>query len=617
MRLSESTDPVHAAVQERLRRGLGVDQPLPGGGVLHIDRPLPYLLVYRGGASDPEARLVRSESCYLLAGSEAGGNAAELVRRIAEEGRRAHGSFLVLELWTAPDPGSTVFRVHAPPRIAEETTHALTTGLRPLRDVDPRIEVRLETGDVRHPAELEPLLSVHESWQSGVLLLGLEVPPLFRDPETGGLYPRLLARLRRRLSPVLRRALYEFIRVQTRHDLVHYHALGTHRVPPGVLAADRALSDLEASFDFLLLTSPINEAREWQATRANRDNREPEFLYRLLPVDPDQLKRRLYDVRLEEIDDPALAEVFQEKRAELDTQLTMLGERNEPGFRFSSMRLYGTVTPSLLRTAHGLLDDPGLAPAGRRRARRFDAAGFRAAAAAELARYRRARPTIANRIIIRPDIVGLLVSDGDLFIGESLSIAEGRVEALVQHEVGTHMLTHINGRAQPFRQLSLGLAGYDELQEGLAVLAEYLVGGLTAGRMRLLAARVIAAHAVEQGATFTETLRLLTREHSLGGETAWYVSARVHACGGFTRDLIYLRGLADLLEYLRGAGELEPLYAGKIARKHIPLVEELLHRGVLRPPVLLPRHLSDPDAAARLGALRSGLPLSRMIRTAP
>jgi hypothetical protein len=73
------------------------------------------------------------------------------------------------------------------------------------------------------------------------------------------------------------------------------------------------------------------------------------------------------------------------------------------------------------------------------------------------------------------------------------------------------VLTYYNGRAQPLRQLYTGLAGYDELQEGLAVLAEYLADGLDASRMRVLAARVVAAHSVEHGATFTDTFRMLTR----------------------------------------------------------------------------------------------------------
>src|SRR5690606_14693213 len=110
-----------------------------------------------------------------------------------------------------------------------------------------------------------------------------------------------------------------------------------------------------------------------------------------------------------------------------------------------------------------------------------------------------------------------------------------------------------------------------------------LVNGLDAGRMRLLAARVIAAHAVENGATFVETFGLLTGGHGFTQGGAWHILTRVFACGGFTRDLIYLRALDSLLAYLRDGGDIRPLYVGKIALKHIPVVEELRHRKVLRP----------------------------------
>ena len=69
-------------------------------------------------------------------------------------------------------------------------------------------------------------------------------------------------------------------------------------------------------------------------------------------------------------------------------------------------------------------------------------------------------------------------------------MSRARVGASLQHEVGTHLVTYYNGLEQPLRLLHVGLAGYDETQEGLAVLAEYLVGGLSRSRLRTLAERV-------------------------------------------------------------------------------------------------------------------------------
>jgi uncharacterized protein (TIGR02421 family) len=217
-----------------------------------------------------------------------------------------------------------------------------------------------------------------------------------------------------------------------------------------------------------------------------------------------------------------------------------------------------------------------------------------------------------RRAEIRRDITGLLVSEGTLLIGDTLSLTPDRVEPLIHHEVGTHVLTYVNGSAQPLEQLALGLAHYDELQEGLAVLAEYLAGGLDRLRMRLLAARVLAARSVEQGADFVETFRLLTRDLGYSRAGAWNIALRVHASGGFTRDLIYLRGLVHLLEYLEAGGDLRPLYVGKIALKHLAILEELAHRRILREPPLTPPLLEDAGALRRLDAIRRGITLSEM-----
>src|SRR5690606_1067345 len=115
---------------------------------------------------------------------------------------------------------------------------------------------------------------------------------------------------------------------------------------------------------------------------------------------------------------------------------------------------------------------------------------------------RQGYPKLDATVSIKSDVVGLMVSKGQLIIGASFKTPVNRVEALIHHEVGTHILTFYNGKAQPLKQLSNGLADYDELQEGLAVFSEYLVGGLTKERLRLLAGRVIAAKSLIEGGDF-------------------------------------------------------------------------------------------------------------------
>jgi hypothetical protein len=56
-------------VRTRLAAGKTVRRTLPGGGRLHIDRPLPFLCLYRAPADRPDlgtAELVRTQASYLI-----------------------------------------------------------------------------------------------------------------------------------------------------------------------------------------------------------------------------------------------------------------------------------------------------------------------------------------------------------------------------------------------------------------------------------------------------------------------------------------------------------------------------------------------------------------------
>jgi uncharacterized protein (TIGR02421 family) len=207
---------------------------------------------------------------------------------------------------------------------------------------------------------------------------------------------------------------------------------------------------------------------------------------------------------------------------------------------------------------------------------------------------------------VTSSVSGLVVSRGRLLVNSDLSLPSSRVKAVLAHEVGTHLLTYYNGRLQPFQQLYSGLAGYEELQEGLAVLAEYLAGGLSRGRMRQLAGRVVAVRLLTDGATFVDTFRVLCREYGFSKRLAYNITMRVFRGGGLTKDAVYLRGLAAILRYVQKGGDLNPLMVGKMAVQHIPIIKELQYRKVLAPAPIIPRHLQDATAVERLEGLRGG-----------
>ncbi|WP_462418273.1 tyrosine/phenylalanine carboxypeptidase domain-containing protein [Kytococcus sp. Marseille-QA3725] len=140
------------------------------------------------------------------------------------------------------------------------------------------------------------------------------------------------------------------------------------------------------------------------------------------------------------------------------------------------------------------------------------------------------------------DTAGVLVEGDTLLISDRASVPTNRVDALLHHEVGTHLVTQVNGSGQPLKTLGSGLAGYDETQEGLAVLGEIAVGGLPPFRLRQLAVRALTVDRMLEGATFREAFDALV-EAGVPARSSYTTTMRVFRSGGLTKDAVYLRGL--------------------------------------------------------------------------
>ena len=361
------------------------------------------------------------------------------------------------------------------------------------------------------------------------------------------------------------------------------------------LLVDREIADLSESFRFLLDVTPVNVA-ETKARFLAGDEHEPTFVYRPLEDRAEVLRARLDAIDVTSVGDPTLAHLLQAKHRELELQIDMLEARDTEDFLPLSLELYGGVLPPLLHDAEVLLAHP--APAQTEHAW-IDAPAFVRRVETELDRYRAVDPDMGVHAQLRPDTPGVMVSNGEVLVGTTTRIASARVDALLQHEVGTHVVTYVNGCCQPLRVLAAGLAGYEETQEGLAVLAEHLVGGLSPTRLRELAARVVAVHRMVGGEPFAEVHRALVAA-GLSHGSAFTTTMRVFRSGGLTKDAVYLRGLAHVLTYLSSGGRLDVLLLGKLSLVEAPLVEDLLDRGLLVGPRLRPPYLADPAAIDRL-----------------
>jgi uncharacterized protein (TIGR02421 family) len=613
-------DKLIATVKRRLQNDERVRRSLPADGRLNIDRQLPFLVVYRppGRPDEGTRAFVRSEASYLIAPADRRYRVRtrELAREVVTTLSHIFGGFLVVEVWAGADnarrdgdessPGPPGFRVVTMRKFAESpTVRTFVEALDKVVLFKQPAEVTVVPGGRIGAHGMGTLVTAAELEQYGAQVIGLEVRPVYRNPENGEVYPIAKRHLATQVSRSIRVAAFEYARSETSARPRHYQALGTRAFSKAAWDVDAALAGISSEFDLLLYVSPTNADAAYAEFKRSKFERAPTFLYRPRDFDPGDLKRRLHAINPDRVEDPTMAHLFREKKGDLDIKLSLLLERERERFLPLSLALYGRIGADLLRSADELLDALPQEAHGSG-GRSVPARLFVERAKEEFANYRGAFPPFSSHVEVRDDLTSLMVSQGNLLVGRRMTIPRHRVEPLLQHEVGTHIVTHWNGAAQPFKLLSAGLAHYDELQEGLAVFAEYLAGGLTATRMRTVAARVLAAQSVADGADFVETWRLL-RDRHLSERPAYLVAMRVHRGGGFVKDSIYLRGVQKVLDYLADGGHLETLLVGKIATDHAPIIEELQRRRVLKPSPLRPAYLDDPDGQSRLDAARYGL----------
>ncbi len=618
-------------VENRLLANQRIRRTLPDGGRLHIDRQLPFLVVYRAPPDRDDVgtrELVKAEASYLMVTDDARPKLiGRLVDKIADVFAQQFGAFLLIEVWAGADEGKSTdhraievsprFKVVAPAKqTLTKSIDELAGQLRRIKVLKQTVEVDIERIDRFQPAGRRSLLTPKRQAELNCYCLGIEVPPVWRDLDRGQDFPLLMRTLVRRFSHALRRSVFRFVKQHTTHTPKHYHELGRRAVVKAVWDVDAQLGAVSDNFEFLIQVTPINTFSAWQQFKASHFERPPEFHYLPTPMNPATLKRSLFQIPIDRVEDPALHNLFRQKQEVLDRKITMLRDRNTKSFLYGSLQLYGDVDDGLLQLATEILDVTASSGKSRSSGRVLNAHEIAERAQEHIDYYRKAFTEFKGGVEVSSKPAGIMVSRGKLLINDRLTMSTGAVESTLHHEVGTHLVTYYNGFAQPFRQLGSGLANYEELQEGLAVLAEHLSGGLARSRMRQLAVRVIAVKMLVEGAEFVQVFRTLVDDFGFTARSSYTTTMRVFRSGGLTKDAIYLRGLQRLLDYLGEGGALEPMLVGKMGFEQLSIIRELLLRKVIQQPAIVPRYLTMESATERMTQIRCGITVTDLASAA-
>lgn len=569
-------------------------EQIPNVGKIIFNKVVPYFFLYRVDNKEKDSTiedLAKSQLGSLIIQHYT----PELdmyIMLLAKALKEKFGSCLIIECWVDDtDNLSNDIQIHlAQKPILPIAEYFLRNIQQEAPDLRASIEKKKETPTSPNFGEL---FGIKPLQLSSIYVLGISIKKNYCSIE-GKILPLLQRHYRESLGKSLSRVFFEFIRLFTEISPATFKLNTNKDIKPIVFEIDKALSQISQKFDFLFLVTPINVDEAFASFKKSRFTQKPHFQYRPMPIDPDIIKRKLYNLPIEDIYDPTVAYLFRDKRREVDEMMSMLAYRNSQDFVHGSLQVFGNVSDKLLQIAQAILTIIEDQHAKTNHIeKKISAQEFASIAKKEIQYLHQQAPEFNTTVRIRNDVSGIMVNRGVLNISPSYEISADRVQALIQHEVGTHISTYFNGKAQPLQLFSLGVPGYEQLQEGLAVFAEYMVDGLTNDRLRTLAARVISVRHMLMGYSFIDTFFLLVDQYHFKEYAAFTIAMRVYRGGGLTKDALYLQGLIELIDYIRDGHDIKLLTIGKIRRDYLPIIQDLIQRGYMNPPRIIPRYLSD------------------------
>ena len=193
-------------VCDRLAENKAVRRTLPDRGRLHIDRQLPFLCVYRYPPKYEDTgteRLVMGQPSYLIASGDKRihESLSKLIENIAQTLSHEFGAFLILEIWSADksenDNDADTLRVAPEFRIAAQSNLSPFRTVETLTEVLRRVRIRKQEAVVKMvrsrkiaSSGLPALLPPQVCEEIGCTIIGLEVSPIYRSPETDEVFPK-------------------------------------------------------------------------------------------------------------------------------------------------------------------------------------------------------------------------------------------------------------------------------------------------------------------------------------------------------------------------------------------------------------------------------------------
>lgn len=424
------------------------------------------------------------------------------------------------------------------------------------------------------------------------LCIPLEIKKVYMDEATGEPYPLVLEIMAQALKEAVSYNAAYFTRKYAKKRMRRsvFFAEESDRM---IKKVDAALYRVAKGIDSLRYINPVNLAQERKQFFAKHCNYTPQFHYRQLKIEPFLFRKKLYAIPVDDIGDVSIRQLYRSTVDMLARKIDMLTCIGTSHFLYNSLRFHGEPRKADIELARFLIAAPPIEDEEERTLLSTEAC-IQAFQEAIDAYGFTCRVESTSRIVARAMINN---SRRTILINRRARFTATEIQALIQHELGVHMVTTVNADQTTLKVFKLGLPGNTQTQEGLALLSEYLSGNLTISRLKSLAHRVMAVHMMIQNYDFSRTYETLTSEFGLSPEDAFSLAVRVYRGGGFTKDYLYLNGLRKALRMYRSGIDMRPLFVGKTSMFYLETIKEMIDRAILTRPAFIPHSWGKKETA--------------------
>ena len=424
------------------------------------------------------------------------------------------------------------------------------------------------------------------------LVLATEIKKVYCNEQTGEDFPEIIVLIKQALKEAIINSAHHFCKEQTTwNSTVSAHLLDRNE-DRELKAIDRKLYKYLRSFEVLAFVNPINTATEQRKFFRNKFSEAPKFKYAPIKISPFELKRALSSLPTNQISDVSVRNLYEAVISSYFDKIDLLSTLNTKKFLYNSLRYFGRPNNKDIQNANYLLHLPEIPSEPRKEPLLPIEAVYESFKEALVNYGINCKIELSNKVISQ---VMVLNSKKTILIRPDAKFTNKEIRAMIEHEIGVHMVTTQNSNLQELKLFNLGLPVNTRTQEGLAILAEYLSGNITLKRMKKLAMRVIVTDMMCNGADFIDCFKYLTQNKNVSYDDAYSIVTRIFRGGGFTKDYLYLSGFVKILRLWKANQSLNPLLVGKTAIDFYDTIEEMINREMLSQPLYITKSFEQPQ----------------------